>query len=517
MKIVQIIQLSACALVAFAFTDLRAGNEGDVAQVTEPSGKTSTLSLKPEWTFLLGGSGSDNPGWLHAPHIDDSGVLTFTGTTTSPDFPVSDDALQKTFLGGKKWGKEDLFLVRYDTRHQQLLYSTLLGGAAGPEHIADILVDPSGLITLVGNTGSSDYPVSNDAQTPEFQGPVFRHADGFLTQLDKQGKELTYSSFFGGTSNDWLDNCFVQDEGSLVVFGLTGSKDFPRSQDVGKPDGLMEKSALFVMKLDAKTKAVQYSRILFNAWSNEVEQLPNGDFLIVASTKNPAFPATPKAFDQSFNGGSHNAGGDIALMCLSSDLKEIKFATLFGGSADEFFPKVIALPDGDIVITGRTGSSDLPVTNDALVKEIKGSQACFLARFDANGNTLKYCTYFGSKQEDQYNNIEGMYYNAEQSLIYVSVTTASSDFPVTPDAFQALPNGKHDIYLMAFDPTHNTLAYGTYIGGTEFDGGALVTFDREGGLILLGITESKDFPGNSTQKSDDTGKDIFISRFSVGF
>jgi len=374
--------VSMGALTALLAASLTAQEKKDATKAVPSSG------LRLEWTHFIGGSDMDNLGWLRSPVLDRDGMLYFTGATKSSDFPTTPDAFNSTYHGGsEQWGTEDVFLLKFNTRQPGMVYSTFLGGAKGPEHAADLHVDRARDITIVGNTGSSDFPTTGDALTKQFQGPEFRHADGLLTILSDDGRKLKYSTFIGGPKNDWVSQVFIDSSGAITLFGITEARDSP-SADAVRPKGIKEAPALFVMRLDAKGQRVLFSRVLANSWGIDIQKLASGDFLIAGTTANPEFPATEGVFDNTYNGGAEFGSGDIFVMRLSADLKTVSFATLFGGAGEESWPKIAAVAGGDFFVFGKTTSKDLPVTVGAIEKTLESKEAVFLARFSGDGRRL---------------------------------------------------------------------------------------------------------------------------------
>ncbi len=479
-----------------------------VAATTAPSSQT----LRLEWTHFVGGSGRENLGWLRSPVLDRDGMLYFTGTTLSSDFPANADAVSPTYKGGsQKWGLEDVFLVKFNTRQPGIAYSSFLGGAKGPEHAADLFVDGPGNVYIAGNTGSSDFPITDDALTRQFQGPDFRHADGFLTVLGDDGRKLKYSTFIGGSKNDVGSQVFVEPSGEITLFGITESPGFP-SADAARPKGLKEGPALFVMRLDAKGQRILYSRLLANAWGTDIQRFDSGDFLIAGTTANPELPATDGGV-----GNSYHWGGDIFILRLSADLKRVSFATFFGGSGEESWPKlpkVATVAGGDFFVFGKTTSKDLPVTTNALEKTMQDKEALFLARFSGDGRQVKYCTYLGGKGTGAASSARHLVYDG-RSRIYIAGDTTSAGFPVTPDAVQAKNRGGRDVFLLAFNMADDSLAYGSYLGGSKDDADPRLAFDQQGSLYVIGSTDSDDFPSHEGSRSARKGADMFVSKFTT--
>ncbi len=475
------------------------------------------LTLELTWTRFMGGSSTENLGWMRSPILDHDGRLTFTGTTLSPDFPTTPDALFAEYRGGNRWGQEDIFLAQFDTRRPGLIYSTLLGGAEGPEHASDAKRDDDGNIYLVGNTGSSDFPTTDDALTPLYQGPVFRHADGFLAILGDNGRKLSYSTFIGGRGNDWVDWVFIDPTGEATLFGVTESPAFFTAES---PAAAPRRSpppapALFVMRLDATGRRVLCSGLLANTWATGIQRLDSGDFLIAGTTADRDFATTEAAFDRSYNGGSENWGGDVFVMRLTADLQTVSFATLFGGAGEESSVRIAVIPGGDFFVQGGTTSKDLPVTPDALERTIEKDQALFLARFSGDGRGLKYCTYLGGQGTGAASFGNSLVYDGH-SRIYLAGNTPTPGFPITPHALQPIHHGGRDLFLLALNTADNSLAFGTYWGGSGNEREPHLVFDTDGTLYVLGTTDSDDFPTLAADRSELNGEaDIFIAKFSL--
>jgi hypothetical protein len=103
-----------------------------------------------------------------------------------------------------------------------LAYSTFLGGDAN-EFSTDIAVDAAGNASVVGLTGSSNFPVTADAIQATYGG----NNDAFITRLNATGTALVFSTFFGGSSGDIVLAAALDAAGSIYLGGATSSTDFP--------------------------------------------------------------------------------------------------------------------------------------------------------------------------------------------------------------------------------------------------------------------------------------------------
>ena len=84
---------------------------------------------------------------------------------------------------------------------------------------------------------------------------------------------------------------------------------------------------------------------------------------------------------------------------------------------------------------------------------------------------------------------------------YVAGWTESSDFPTTPGAFDPTFNGTYpysgDAFAVKLSPTGDSLAYATFLGGSNWDQGYTIAVDEAGNAIVAGRTGSSNFPTTS--------------------
>src|SRR5262249_18773772 len=127
-----------------------------------------------------------------------------------------------------------------------LVWSTYLGGARDDRALG-LTLDAAGNVYLTRNTPSTDYPLSSDAASRTFKGTQvsphsFLTAHASLTEIAASGSALVYSSYLGGSGNDWGIGIALDPTGAIVVSGGTSSRDFPitsgvvQSRLAGAPD-----------------------------------------------------------------------------------------------------------------------------------------------------------------------------------------------------------------------------------------------------------------------------------------
>ena len=105
---------------------------------------------------------------------------------------------------------------------------------------------------------------------------------------------------------------------------------------------------------------------------------------------------------------------------------------------------------------------------------------------------------------------------------YLSGGTYSTDFPVTPGAFQPTQCGRQDAFVAKLDPTGANLGYSTYLGGSDWDVATAITLDAYGNAYVAGASSwwspgtpaSGDFPTTpgAFQRSLRGTHDAFVAK-----
>ncbi|HJT53465.1 MAG TPA: SBBP repeat-containing protein, partial [Candidatus Angelobacter sp.] len=186
------------------------------------------------YSTFLGGTVNDV---ADAIALDSDGRAYVTGNATSPDFPITSGAFQKTLRGGN-----DVFVTKFQINGGGLFYSTFLGGS-GSEGGSSIAVDSLGRAYVSGGTSSTDFPILNPVQAH-----LAGAQDAFVTKLSATGNALFFSTYLGGTDVDVANSIRLDSAGNAFVGGATVSTNFPttpgafsRTKRTGGTDGWLAK------------------------------------------------------------------------------------------------------------------------------------------------------------------------------------------------------------------------------------------------------------------------------------
>ena len=168
-------------------------------------------------TYLAGGASDYQPRI----GVDAAGRAHVTGTTLSRNFPTA-NAYQPS-----QRGESDVFVTTLNETGDGLVYSTFLGGSnadldwsqsRGPS----LAVWPSGETVITGTTDSIDFPTRDAMQGSHAGGDT----DAFVTKFGAAGN-LEYSTFLGGSGDDYGSRVAIDATGGVIVAGATSSADFP--------------------------------------------------------------------------------------------------------------------------------------------------------------------------------------------------------------------------------------------------------------------------------------------------
>ncbi len=296
---------------------------------------------------------------------------------------------------------------------------------------------------------------------------------------------LVYSTYVGGSNADAARGVFVDELGEVYVTGWARSSDFPLSP--GALDSSRHGQEGVVFKLDASGRELRYATYFGGRGDDEGAAIAvdaRGQAWVVGTTDSPDFPAAREPSTHASSGGT-----EAFALRLSADGSSILNGTLLGGAGDDSACGLALSREGGITLVGTTRSRDFPVSFRAFAREPRGGQDVFVTRLDARGEGLVYSTRLGGSEDD-----EGCGIAVDgEGAAYVTGRTHSRDFPTTLGALDR-EHCSLDGFAAKFSSGGVTLVYSTYLGGRGADQGTAITVDEGHRAVIVGWTESQDFP-----------------------
>ena len=367
-----------------------------------------------------------------------------------------------------------------------LSFSTLTVDASGGAR--GIAVDQSGSVYLVGTTHSPTLPTTPGA----FQATCDEHSPGycidvaFVTKLSSDGSTLVYSTYLGVITRG--GGIAVDNQGSAYVTGVRIQGEFPT---VSPFQPCTDASGVFVTKLSPDGSSLIYSTCLGNGgWGESIAVDSFGNAYVTGIAALPGFTTTPNAF-QSTCPVLQSCGGFLAK--LNSTGSGLIYSTYILGAN----PRDLAVDSlGFAYLVGLGNRNMFSITSGALQPNCDAPHNCsFVMKVNASGTGLEYSTFLGRTAQ-----IASIAVDTNGSA-YVTGTAVTNDIPASPNAFQARckdgaigPCGQGDAFVAKLAPDGGSLAYATYLGGSDVDEGIGIAVDSNGHTHVTGFTRSTDFP-----------------------
>jgi hypothetical protein len=348
------------------------------------------------YATYLGGNNDDGAFGIA---IDAAGDAYVTGFTYSANFLGPVTGLYNTLNDGGASSPpyEDAFVSAINPTGTQFIYSTFLGGANN-DFGTGITVDSTGNAYVAGGTSSVDFPMTpgayqtkcgTDGNCNAGNGSIF--SDVFVTEIAAGGASVNYSTYLGGSSDDYALALSLDGSGNIYVTGQT---------------------------------------------SDDNPSVTTGDFPVVGG------------FETQYGNGNGGAGFNAFVSEITPAGKgaaDLVYSSYLGGSTADTGLGIVADTAGNAYVTGSTLSSDFPLYG-AFQSTLNGNSDAFLAAVAAGGANLAYSSFLGGSGDENYDSSAsgflggGVAYNSSDNL-YVAGTTSSSDFPTTGSPLEATYGG----------------------------------------------------------------------------
>ena len=444
----------------------KCGNHALLAIIDASKSGSASLALSE----YFGGAGSES---ANAIYLHGSNQAYIGGQTTSPNFPVTGNAVQSSYTpctGCQPFRGPAFIAVVTTSSKKSLFYSTYLGGATVPSPFHPILqrelvevdavngiaVDSNGVIHAAGLTYATGFPTTGDAQEKTCNACTSLGSDGFVVRLNpgaSTGAEaLEYSSFIGRGgpkfAGDYATGVAMDTSGAVYVAGLTTSADFPVTSTA------FQRECVGCVAVDPVSGAVQFG---FGAF--------------VAKIDPTAAPGS-----------------------------QLVYATYLDGSTSAAATGIAVDPAGEAYTVGFAFTPDFPTTANSYPSSCSTGDCIFFTKLDSTGSNLLYSSFLGG------GSIASVAIDPLGNALIAGTT--AGNMPTTPGALQsscgACASGSGG-FFSKINPNASgaaSLVYSTYLSGSGGKIGASATgdaltaiaADTNGNAALTGVVTSPDFP-----------------------
>lgn len=449
-----------------------------------------------EYTSYFGANGRD---YGYGVAIDNQGNAYVAVESASLSFPLDADGNTTNVAR-----QTEAYVIKISPDASQLLYVAYLGGK-GFDSAQGIGVDNQGQIVLTGTTTSLDFPLVNPIQ-PAYAGGAY---DAFVTKLSADGGSLLYSTYLGGSQDDGARALALGATGDVYIAGETASTDLPGT-------GSLQSTAAgdydcFVAGISGSAQPELKLSYLGGTGFDSCRAITvnsSGIAYLTGTTGSDDFPLID-AIQPNYRTG----GRDAFVLALNLDDWSVDYSTYLGGSGDDDARGIAVDPQGAAYITGKTASTDFPMSNAAQPRYQGGDYDVFVAKVAPSGDAVVFATYIGGAKHEIGNGIAV----DDTGAVYVVGATASTNFPTRIPIQSGYGGGPYDLFVTKLGPSGNLVWFSTFLGGSRNDRGMAVTLDAASNLFVVGHTLSNDFPragSTGVQAAPFGNSDTVIAKLS---
>jgi hypothetical protein len=389
-----------------------------------------------------------------------------------------------------------VFLAKYFPQtdgKMALRFWTWIGGTDN-EDVRAMTVDSLGRVYIVGSTNSADFPLSGYTVQRDAGGAL----DAFISVIDPSfsGQDsLVVSSFYGGAGDDVATAVAVDSNFNILVTGYTKSENL-LGADSGVLTTLRGGVDAFLIRINPlNTSALEYATYYGAQGTDVATGLAvdaSGIAWISGYTGSNEFPTTVDALSTGWY--SFFDGFLLAIDTRIRRLDGLVYASYFGGNSGDY-PTTMRIDSGTLWVAGYTFSTDLPVTANAVQRQLTGDADMFVMAFALRGSTAQsvtYATYLGGNDSDVPYGLTVL----AGGRVALAGYTVSPNFPLAGGPVQSTSRGGSvdGVVSVINTATANGLEYSSYLGGALEDVAFSVAVDSSNAVYACGSSISLDFP-----------------------
>jgi hypothetical protein len=190
--------------------------------------KSKSLIIDPllaGTSFGSGGLGNWlDYGKLYLIETDPAGNIYAAGGTFSSNFPVTVGAYDTTFNGGGYNG--EAFIAKFNSDLSELLAATFFGDVDETVDVGGLLIN-GGNVIISGTVHDDGDGPSIPTTSGAYRETAYGKDDMYVAILPSSLDALLYSTYLGGTDDDYLYGMDIDSTGDVFVTGYTESSDLP--------------------------------------------------------------------------------------------------------------------------------------------------------------------------------------------------------------------------------------------------------------------------------------------------
>lgn len=329
--------------------------------------------------------------------VDASGNAYVAGRSGG-GLPTTPGALQGSYPSA---AGSSGFVAKLNPTGTALAYSTFLGGS-GADSITALAIDGSGNAYVTGHAQSTNFPIASPYQSTSRGG-----TDAFVAKLNAGGSALVFSTYLGGSSDDYGKAIAVDAAGKVYVAGESYSIDFPVVSGHAKPARSTQYSVGTITVMSADGAGVAMSTYFggkaclsdtvtgcvptsaYNDGATAIAVDPGGQNIYVAGyLSSIQVDLLQDAVQQDRNGEMDAFVLKLSVDPFTQRILNIRYATRLGGAGAEKATAIALDPQGNAYVVGSSTATNFPTTKGAYRIANAGGEDVFVAKLSTLGRPL---------------------------------------------------------------------------------------------------------------------------------
>lgn len=243
----------------------------------------------------------------------------------------------------------------------------------------------------------------------------------------------------------------------------------------------------------------------------------NGYIYTVGYTSSKNFPVKEGAYTE-FLKESEAGEVDVIISKFDSKGDSLIAGTFFGSYFNDYAESICTDSLGNVYITGYFESnSTFPITSNAADTTLQSGYEGFIACFDSDLKSLKYCTLLSGSADDFPQKVK--YLQNQKQIAVCGYTYSGDSFPISDDKHLSLASKKADAFLLKLNLDLSEIKESSIWGGEDDDFCHDFIYSS-GAFTTVGYAMSNDFPLLNqdtvfTKSKDSLYGDAFITQIRL--